>query len=372
MKPAELPSYDSAFRALARLIDIGVLIVTPERTLEFISDRAQQLLRCPQESDRAACWAHARSTIEPVLERAEASADSPVNATVELSDELADHQLELEVHRLQDADRQSAGYLAMVKDYGNYQRVEQSLRLAMQMHHTGRLYEALAHDLRQPIGAVLIHLRILDEIKSKLGDKAPHRAQFHESVATIRGEIKELDDSLRLLLRELAPSDTEEQVPLREIMASVVRLIKPQVDKARLTLETDFPDEDVIIRGRRFRIKQAVLNLATNALEAMTSGTLTLRLRVDDAEACIEVRDEGPGIPESVQSRMYERHFTTKENGTGLGLHIVKQTAAAHGGQVTMESVMGDGTTFHLCLPIAEEATPADDAPAAADLQQSG
>ena len=370
MKSAELSSYNSAFRALTRLIDIGVLIVTPERTLEFISKRAQQLLHCLDDADRAACWRHARSTVEPVLERAEASSAAPVRAIVKLSDEFTDHQLELEVHRLLDPNRQLAGYLALVKDYDNYQRVEQSLRLAMQMHHTGRLYEALAHDLRQPIGAILIHLRILDEIEGQVVETTDHRDQFRESVTTIRSEIKELDDSLRLLLRELSPSDTEERVPLCEVMRSVARLIEPQVDKAGLTLDTEIPDEDVTIRGRRFRIKQAVLNLATNALEAMSDGTLTLRLRADDREACIEVVDEGPGIPDSVQSRMYERHFTTKEDGTGLGLHIVKQTAEAHGGQVTVESVLSEGTTFHFCLPLAAAADPASEA-ASTDLQRS-
>lgn len=365
MKPAERSSYNSAFRALAQLIDIGVLIVTPDRSLEFISDRARQLLRCPADGDRAACWNRAQSVVEPILERAADERDMPVRETIEIDEDTVDHQLELEVHCLQGTDSQPTGYLTLVKDYDNYQRVEQSLRLAMQMHNTGRLYEALAHDLRQPIGAVLVHLRILDEIESEMIDEIPHRAQYQESIATIRSEVKELDDSLQLLLRELSPTDSEDLISLDEVMESVVRLIEPQVDNAGLTLETDPPEENVMVRGHRFRIKQAVLNLATNALEAMSSGTLTLRLRVDDHEACVVVEDEGQGIPRDVQARMYDRHFTTKEKGTGLGLHIVKQTAEAHGGTVSTESVPGEGATFYFCLPLASEPSPSVEASAA-------
>lgn len=372
MKPADPSSYDAAFRALARLIDIGVLILDPDRGLDFISDRARQLLQCHADDDWDACWDRARPTIEPILDRVEPPSDAmregnPVRATVTLEQTVPAQQLELELHRLRDADEQLAGHLLLIKDKDTFQRVEQSLRLAMQMHHTGRLYEALAHDLRQPIGAVLIHLRILDELRPEMDTSDAHRAQYRESVATIRNEVKELDDSLRLLLRELSPTDTRERVPLHEVMHSVVRLIEPQVEKAGLALDTHFTDEDVVVQGRRFRIRQAILNLATNALEAMTAGTLTLRLRADGQHACIDVIDEGPGIPAWIQARMYERHFTTKESGTGLGLHIVKQTADAHGGTVTVETDPEAGTTFSLCLPRATEEDRAEAAGSSAE-----
>jgi signal transduction histidine kinase len=369
VKSADSSSYHSAFYALAQLVDIGVLVVTPDRTLDFISPRARQLLHCPPSEQASDCWEHARAVIEPVLDRANADTDDPLHGSVSLDEGASAQDLELEIHRLRDAAHRLTAHLILIKDYDNFQRVEQSLRLAMQMYHTGRLYEALAHDLRQPIGAVLVHLKILEELESSIAVGTPHQAQYRESVDTIRSEIKELDDSLRLLLRELSPTDIEEAIRLGDMMKSVVQLIAPQVQKAGLSLATDLPAEDVVVQGRRFRIKQAILNLATNALEAMTAGSITLCLRTTQRYACIDVVDEGPGIPEHVQARMYDRHYTTKEDGTGLGLHIVKQTAEAHGGQVEAHSVIGEGATFSLYLPLVPEASSRPRASAAPNLR---
>lgn len=367
MHPSELSSYDSAFRALAQLIDVGVLILTPNRTVDFVNQRARILLECHDDDTAPACWQRVRDAIDPVLDRAGTPPDDLIQETVFLGEAPAGQQIKLDVYCLHNQNQQLTGYLALVKDHDALQRVEHSLRLAMQMRHTGQLYEAVAHDLRQPIGAILIHLKVLEEMGSMAQPDGSLRASYREAVHTIRSEVKELDNSLQLLLRELSPKDTEELFSLRDVLYSVVSLIKPRVEHADLRLDTDISASDLVIRGRRFRIKQAILNLATNAVEAMTAGTLTLQLDTADGYARVAVHDEGPGIAPDVQVRMYDRHFTTKTEGTGLGLHIVKQTAASHGGYVTAESTSGEGTTFYLYLPLApspEEADQADDATA--------
>lgn len=349
----ELLDYSSAFRALAQMTDLGVLIVTPDRRLDFLNERARQLLHCRAEDDRSACWARVQSAIAPVLDRADTERARPTRQAVCLSDRSSPRQLRVEVYPLISGEAcADGGYLLLIKDSTALQQVEQSLHLALQMHQTGRLYEGLAHDLRQPIGAILIHLKVLEELNGRLDHTSTALADCRESIAIIRDEVRELDHSLRLLLRELSPSDTEEPIDLHDVMQSVTRLITPQVQKEGLTLRTEFADDALVVFGRRFRIKQAVLNLVTNAIEAMQRGTLTLRLYARSDQACIEVTDDGPGIPDDVQARMFERHYTTKTDGTGIGLHIVRQTAELHGGQVNVQSTLGEGTTFELLLPL--------------------
>jgi len=295
-----------------------------------------------------------------VLDRAGPGTNAVVQDTVFLEEAPAGPHIVLDVYRLHDSDDQHLGYVAIVKDQNAALRVEHSLRLAMQMRHTGQLYEAAAHDLRQPIGAILIHLKVLEEMGPTPSDALD--APFQEAIQTIRDEVKELDNSLQLLLRELSPNDAEEQISLNEVTRSVARLIRPQVEKASLQLELHIAAEPLVVQGWRFRIKQAILNLATNAIEAMPEcGTLTLRLYATAGTACIEVSDEGPGIAPKGQARMYDRHYTTKPDGTGLGLHLVKEAAEAHGGHVTAECIPGQGTAFFLYLPLVQDtARPAD------------
>lgn len=354
MQSTELPSYNSAFRALAQVLDLGVLILTPNRTVDFVNKRARILLQCPSTDSDAACWRRVRSTIDPVLDRAGPAPEGAVRETVFMGEAPAGQQIVLDVYRLHDPDDQHLGYLSIVKDQDAALRVEHSLRLAMQMRHTGQLYEAVAHDLRQPIGAILIHLKVLEEIGPPPPAADALSTPYQEVIQTIRQEVKELDSSLQLLLQELSPRDTEEQVSLNDVVHSVARLIRPQVEKAGLQLDTDITDKPLIVRGRRFRLKQAILNLATNAVEAMPeSGILSLQLRAAAGEACIEVRDEGTGILPVVQGRMYDRHYTTKPDGTGLGLHLVKETAESHGGRIVADSTPGQGATFCLYVPLA-------------------
>ncbi len=351
----ERPSYPSAFRALAQLLDVGVLILTSERTVDFANERAQALLQCPSSNRDTACWHRVRAAIDPLLDQAGRGTDPVVRGTVFLDEAPAGQQIVLDVYRLHDPADQHVGYVSIVKDQDAALRVEHSLRLAMQMRHTGQLYEAAAHDLRQPIGAILIHLKVLEEMGPSALTREALDAPFREAIQTIRAEVNELDSSLQLLLRELSPNDTEERISLNEVTRGIARLIRPQVEKAGLQLEPHITAEPLVIQGWRSRIKQAILNLATNAIEAMPGrGTLTMRLNATAGKACIEVSDEGPGIAPEVQARMYDRHFTTKPGGTGLGLHLVKETAEAHGGRVTAKSTPGQGTTFSLYLPLVQ------------------
>jgi signal transduction histidine kinase len=108
----------------------------------------------------------------------------------------------------------------------------------------------------------------------------------------------------------------------------------------------------VALHAQTFR--RAVLNLMQNAVDAMPhGGTLTLRGRRQGTAVQLDVQDTGCGIPPEQQARIFEPLHTTKPGGTGLGLYIVQEVVAAHGGQVTVQSAVGQGTTFTITLPVA-------------------
>ena len=100
-------------------------------------------------------------------------------------------------------------------------------------------------------------------------------------------------------------------------------------------------------------IKQAVMNIAVNAIEVMSScGRLTIRAAADGGFARLSIRDTGPGIAEAHLKKIFQLYFTTKENGSGIGLAIAYRTLQLHGGELSVESEVGKGSTFHLALPV--------------------
>ncbi len=369
MAAPDLLDLTHAFRSLARLIDVGAAVVTPERELAFISRRARGLLALDAKSGDAACWARLKPLAMPAIERlgADAVGGAQVEAEYGPDDDALDAfavaRLLVEAHDVVDEAGQRAGYLVLLKDGDSLAHLHQSLRLAMEMENTRRLYRALAHDLRQPATAVLIHLDILRELATSLGN-GDAQAQAERSLTAIEGVTREFDEAFALLMEELAPDEDvggEGPVRLPAIARAVARLVGPQAAKQGVAFGLDMPgdetpDDDgaaLVVRGHRRALKQAILNLTTNALEAMPEGgTLTLHLRRTDGHAVLLVEDDGPGIAPEVQAHMFDLHYSTKAEGSGIGLYAVKRTLEQHGGTVEVESAEDAGTRVRLRLPL--------------------
>ena len=135
-------------------------------------------------------------------------------------------------------------------------------------------------------------------------------------------------------------------------------LVSPQAKQQRVAVETSLPEGPVPFTGHRDRLKQALLNIAMNALEAMPSGGhLAINLENSDGQIRIALRDSGPGISPELQSQIYKMHFTTKSGGTGIGLYVARSVVESHGGDIQVETAAGGGTCFQICLPVTAPRT---------------
>jgi signal transduction histidine kinase len=115
----------------------------------------------------------------------------------------------------------------------------------------------------------------------------------------------------------------------------------------------DLPDSEVRFTGHADRIKQALLNIVINAMEAMPEGgKLSIELKSEGGQVRISVRDSGPGIPEDLQRRIYDMSFTTKSGGSGVGLFVASSVVQSYGGLIHIDTAPGKGTCFHLFLPV--------------------
>ncbi len=212
------------------------------------------------------------------------------------------------------------------------------------------LAAGVAHEVRNPLNSLQINLTILEQ---ELAELLPDRqAHVFVVLAKIAGEIKRLDDFVSEFLRfARAPRLNVEHLPIRSLLSDLAAFIAPECSKkgVSLSLEPGGP-ERAWVDG--FQLKQAVLNLVLNALQATApGGRVSIRAAGDAERFTITVRDDGEGMPAELRARAFDPFFTTRESGTGLGLPIVRRIVEQHGGAVEIASAPGEGTTVTLVFP---------------------
>jgi signal transduction histidine kinase len=233
------------------------------------------------------------------------------------------------------------------------QRLEQE---AQRVHHfalLGRLAAGVSHEIRNPLSAVFLHVDLLAEELQQPTPDSP--AIVAESLAEIRTQLARLEDLVQDYL-SLVRVGTIQLIP--EDLGCVVQAWATEFHALAARQGVPLQLEGLADLGsvalHTATLRRAVLNLVQNALEAMPQGgTLTLVGRRTPTHVQLQIRDTGSGIPAAQFTTIFEPLYTTKPGGTGLGLYIVQEIVAAHGGQVTVESVQGEGTTVTLTLPLA-------------------
>ena len=150
---------------------------------------------------------------------------------------------------------------------------------------------------------------------------------------------------------------------MRRILEDVILLSAPDAEQHGIRVIRELPAQPLPVKVDCDSFKQAVLNVVVNGLQAMSAGgTLTITARREEGTAVTEIRDTGGGIPKEIQEKIFELYFTTKKTGSGIGLAQTYQILQWHYGSVDFESLDGQGTTFHLRLPLVESArNPSDE-----------
>jgi signal transduction histidine kinase len=177
----------------------------------------------------------------------------------------------------------------------------------------------------------------------------------------IDSEIHRLDRVVQILVDFTRPRDLHiEEIDMRRLLEDVSLLAAPDAEQHGVTIQHDMPAVPLLVKVDDDLMKQAILNVVLNGVQAMPSGgTLSISARREEDLVITEIRDEGAGIPPEVQEKIFELYFTTKKDGSGIGLAQTYQILHWHYGSVDFESVPGHGTTFRLRLPMAESRTEA-------------
>ena len=256
------------------------------------------------------------------------------------------------------------GALLTLRDAESARRIEDEIELSRRISASGRVTRGVAHEVKNPINAIVLHLQLL---RNKLQQIDPDTSRH---VDIIDNEIHRLDRVVQILVDFTRPRDLRlEDADLRLILDEVSLLAAPDAAQHGVRLVRELPPESIPVKVDVDLLKQAILNVVLNGVQAMPNGgALTIATHYQDETVITEIRDQGTGIPVAVQDKVFELYFTTKQSGSGIGLAQTYQIMQWHYGSVDFESVEGKGTTFRLRLPlagapaVAPEAVPAGNA----------
>jgi signal transduction histidine kinase len=246
--------------------------------------------------------------------------------------------------------RERIGALITLRDAESVHRIEDEIELSRRLAAIGRLTSGVAHEVKNPINAIVVHLEVLRE-KLKQIDPDTRR---HMDV--IGSEIQRLDRVVQMLVDFTRPVDLRlAEMDLRKLVDDVVSLASPAAEQHQVRIERPSSPEPLPARIDVDLVKQAILNIVLNGVQAMPKGgTLRLSCRRDGDGALVTVRDQGPGIPADIRDKVFNLYFTTKKGGSGIGLAMAYRVVQLHHGSVEFTSVAGQGTTFYLRLPLLE------------------
>jgi PAS domain S-box-containing protein len=242
------------------------------------------------------------------------------------------------------------GALLTMRDAESARKIEDEIELSRRISASGRVTRGVAHEVKNPINAIVLHLQLL---RNKMQQLDPDTSRH---VDIIDSEIHRLDRVVQILVDFTRPRDLRlEETDLRLVLDEVSLLAAPDAEQHGVKMLRDLPDDSIPVKVDADFIKQAILNVVLNGVQAMPNGgTLTVAAHCLDESVVIEIQDQGTGIPADLQEKIFELYFTTKKNGSGIGLAQTYQIMQWHYGSVDFQSTEGKGTTFRLTLPLTQ------------------
>jgi two-component system sensor histidine kinase FlrB len=319
--------------ALIKGLPGGVLVLDSDGTIQECNPVARELLGEPLLAQSFAA----------VLARAAAGAGGGTGEHIELRSGRFANLSRRELH--------SGGEVVLLADVTESHLMQVLLTRQQRLLTLGELAAGLAHQIRTPLAAALLYASQM----TLPGRTPPDLARCAEKTV---GSLKQLDKLVNDMLAFAHGGAAREAVSVSALLEQVAQWLRPALrGGVRLTIRTQAPD--LMVRANAPSLVSAVLNLATNALQA-ASADLDLELlarRAAGGRAQIVVSDNGPGVPAHIRERIFEPFFTTRVRGNGIGLAIVRSVVEAHHGSVSLAEAPGGtpaGATFIIDLPAEE------------------
>jgi signal transduction histidine kinase len=351
-------------------LEDAVAVFSPAGEVVFVNAAMKRLLSALEEGASLALVppTHACRILTEQVLSAHESAGPILADRVDAAEDA--NQQQWMAHPMEDPARGFVGVMLVARNVGALSQVQSTLRYSRKLASLNRLLAGVAHEVKNPLNAMTIHLELLRQklqatvrvpaSVSSGGSTGPGEGTttlpaLMTHVGIIGDEIRRLDQVVQGFLRFSRPEELQlEPVAVKPLLADVADVVRPQAAHAGTQVVTDVQGV-VDVQADRPMLRQALLNLALNAIQAMPEGgTLTLASRpVDEGFVEVSVTDTGVGIAPDHLARVFDLYFTTREEGSGLGLSMVYRAVQLHDGTIEVESSPGQGASFRMRLPQA-------------------
>ncbi|WP_058185595.1 ATP-binding protein [Terracidiphilus gabretensis] len=328
----------------------GLLLFTADNRVVLISDAARRFLHVDPDLIHGL---HASEIFDRSTVLGKTLRDAFDSRTALIQEEIFTEtggRIQASVHFIHDDETsQGLGSLVTLRDLESVEAIESGIELSSRMSAIGRLTSGVAHEVKNPINAIVVHLELL---KNKLGDTSPP-AMRHLDI--IESEIHRLDRVVQSLIDFSRPVELHlQENDLRVVVAQVGALAFDELSTRGVHLLNHLPPKSVVVNSDPDLLKQALLNVILNGAQAMPEGgRLDVVVESDRKTALIRVQDEGVGIPDDIREKIFDLYFTTKSGGSGIGLAMTYRILQLHHGSVEVQSREVRGTEFCLCIPLA-------------------
>ncbi|MGH8595032.1 MAG: two-component system sensor histidine kinase NtrB [Gammaproteobacteria bacterium] len=252
------------------------------------------------------------------------------------------------------------GMAIILRDVTESRKLTESAIESEKLSALTLLAAGVAHEIGNPLNSLNIHLQLMERELKNLPPGQVER--LGDNVRVARDEITRLDRIINQFLRAIRPTKPDlQRESVNEIITETLSLMQQELTDRDILVEKELANNLPKIPVDRAQLKQAVYNVIKNALQAMRAGGI-LRVRTevtagDPAQIVVSVVDSGHGISPEQIGQIFQPYYTTKKEGTGLGLMIVQRIVREHGGTIEIESDVDRGTTFRIKLPIHERRT---------------
>ncbi len=242
------------------------------------------------------------------------------------------------------------------------QALAHKAQMAEKLAAVGTMTAGLSHEIRNPLNAALLQLTVLERRVHRLGGEL--QGPLLEPLVLVKDEIRRLDHILEDFLQFARPREfVPRPIVLAQVVSRVLDLLAGEAERRAIRLEREISPEldGTRVAGEEERLRQVLVNLALNAMEATPhGGRVRVRCQAEPPDPAlgeelpsvvVAIDDSGPGVPPAVRDRIFEPFFTTKAKGSGLGLSIVHAIVTQHGGTISVDDAPGGGARFQLRLP---------------------